>query len=101
VPVVDVSERNDWTAVRVAMGQSGRFGSIYPTYGFIYARRDTGKLIAATWSPAPLPRLNPAPSDLRTLDGDEQVAEAPAPRRAARPRRTGVWANAARRGNRG
>ena len=41
VPVVDVSENNDWTAVRVGMGRSDAFGSIYPTYGFIYDRPDT------------------------------------------------------------
>ncbi|HJS84361.1 MAG TPA: CHAP domain-containing protein [Acetobacteraceae bacterium] len=99
VPVVDVSERNDWTAVRVALRQSGKFGSIYPTYGFIYARPDTGRMIAATLSPAPTPPLDPAPSDLRSLDGDEQIAEAPA-QHSARPRHPGTWASGARRGNR-
>ncbi len=39
--VVDVSPENDWTAVRVALpGNSGRLGSIYPTHGFIYSRRE-------------------------------------------------------------
>src|SRR5579871_5307840 len=42
VPVVDVSEANDWSAVRVGLGGSGEFGSVYPTYGFIYNRPDTG-----------------------------------------------------------
>ncbi len=102
VPVVDVSERNDWTAVRVALGQSGKFGSIYPTYGFIYARHDSGRLVAAaTWSAAPLPQLNPAPSDLRNLGRDEQVAEVPAQRQATRPRHAGAWAYGARHGDRG
>ncbi|QNT77961.1 CHAP domain-containing protein [Entomobacter blattae] len=36
--VVDVSPNNDWSAVRVAIGHSEKFGSIYPTYGFIYPR---------------------------------------------------------------
>jgi surface antigen len=36
IAVVDVSPHNDWTAVRVALGHSGSFGSVYPTYGFIY-----------------------------------------------------------------
>lgn len=36
-PVIDVSPNNDWSAVRVALNNhSGSFGSIYPTYGFIY-----------------------------------------------------------------
>jgi surface antigen len=85
VPVVDVSERNDWTAVRVGLGHSGNYGSIYPTYGFIYDRRDTGTLIASARMPSPRPELNPAPADLRDFDQDEQVAELPAPRHAARP----------------
>lgn len=39
-PVIDVSPNNDWSAVRVALNnKSGSFGSIYPTYGFIYGRR--------------------------------------------------------------
>jgi surface antigen len=101
VPVVDVSERNDWTAVRVALGQAGKFGSIYPTYGFIYARPDAGRLIAPTMEPVPVPPLDPAPSDLRNLAGDEQVAEAPRQRQAARPRHSGAWASGARRGGRG
>ncbi len=37
VPVIDVSPRNDWTDVQVALGD-GRFGSSYPTYGFIYSQ---------------------------------------------------------------
>ncbi|OAG78517.1 hypothetical protein Amal_00115 [Acetobacter malorum] len=38
-PVIDVSPNNDWSAVRVALNnRSGTYGSIYPTYGFIYAR---------------------------------------------------------------
>lgn len=35
VPVIDVSPNNDWTAVRQAVG-GGKFGMVYPTYGFIY-----------------------------------------------------------------
>lgn len=37
-PVIDVSPNNDWSAVRVAVGHSDTYGSIYPTYGFIYPR---------------------------------------------------------------
>ena len=82
IPVVDVSENNDWTAVRVGLGQSGEFGSVYPTYGFIYDRPDNGTMEASAGAPAPKPQLNPAPSDLRTAsergwDTYEEVAEAP------------------------
>lgn len=46
VDVVDVSARNDWSTVRVELGHSGEFGSIYPTYGFIYDRPDRGRMLA-------------------------------------------------------
>ena len=92
VPVVDVSEANDWTAVRVGLGRTGEFGSVYPTYGFIYDRPDTGTLVAAAQAPMPKPVLNPVPSDLRrpTERGwqmYEEVAEAP---RAVKHRRRGI-----------
>ena len=82
VPVVDVSEANDWSAVRVGLGGSGEFGSVYPTYGFIYNRPDTGVMEASAAAPAPKPELNPAPSDLRPKaergwQTYEEVAEAP------------------------
>ncbi len=66
ISVVDVSPLNDWTAVRVALGRSGEFGSVYPTYGFIYDRPDGGSLIANN-APAPAPVLNPPPRDLRPV----------------------------------
>jgi surface antigen len=75
--VVDVSTWNDWTAVRVQIGHSALYGSIYPTYGFIYDRPDRGTVLTATASTAPMPVLNPAPSDLRTVGEDEELAEAP------------------------
>jgi surface antigen len=82
IPVVDVSEANDWTAVRVGLGQTGDFGSVYPTYGFIYDRPDNGVLVASARAPAPRPALNPAPSDLRPVTERgwqtyEEVAQAP------------------------
>jgi surface antigen len=82
VPVIDVSEANDWTAVRVGLSHVGEFGSVYPTYGFIYDRPDTGTMVASTGAPAPQPVLNPAPSDLRPAaergwQAYEEVAEAP------------------------
>jgi hypothetical protein len=83
VPVVDVSEANDWSAVRVGLGQTGSFGAVYPTYGFIYDRADTGVRVAAGVAPAPQPALNPAPRDLRPVAERpwhtyEEVAQAPA-----------------------
>lgn len=93
VPVVDVSEANDWTAVRVEVGHSGVFGSVYPTYGFIYDRPDTGTLLAAAHVPPPQPVLNPAPRDLRPAaerpwDTYEEVAELPSgPRHYVPPHR--------------
>lgn len=82
VPVVDVSEANDWSAVRVAYGSKSSFGSVYPTYGFIYDRPDNGKMVAAVHVPPPQPVLNPVPSDLRPAAERpwrtyEEVAEAP------------------------
>lgn len=94
IPVVDVSTDNDWTAVRVGLGQSGQFGSVYPTYGFIYDRPDNGVVLAASGAPAPQPELNPAPSDLRPASERgwqtyEEVAEAPvAPKRLKRTAHT-------------
>ena len=44
VTVVDVSNRNDWSAVKVQSGYSGEaFGRTYPTHGFIYNRPDDGR----------------------------------------------------------
>jgi hypothetical protein len=67
VAVVDVSENNDWTAVRVSLGSRASFGSIYPTYGFIYDRPDSGTMLTAITAPAAQPSLNAAPRDLRPL----------------------------------
>jgi surface antigen len=48
IPVIDVSDANDWTRVKVARGQGADFGKDYPTYGFIYDRPDRGTLLANT-----------------------------------------------------
>jgi surface antigen len=83
IPVVDVSEANDWTAVRVGLDRTGQFGSVYPTHGFIYDRPDTGTMIAAAGTPAPhAATLNPPPSDLRPAAERgwqmyEEVAQSP------------------------
>ena len=85
VNVVDVSSDNDWSAVRVELGDSSDFGSIYPTYGFIYDRPDHGTMVANN-AVAPVPALSAAPRDLRPFNerldiadnggGNEEVAEA-------------------------
>lgn len=69
VTVIDVSERNDWSAVRVALGHNGDFGSVYSTYGFIYDRPDSGTMVAA----GPRPSLGAPSRDLR--GGYDEVAE--------------------------
>jgi surface antigen len=76
VRVVDVSPTNNWSAVRVELGHSGDFGSVYPTYGFIYDRPDSGTLIANNLTTMQPTRDRPA------LVADE-VAEMPAARTAA------------------
>lgn len=83
VAVVDVSEANNWSAVRVELGRDGTFGSVYPTYGFIYNRPDPGVMIASVAPPAPQAAINPVPSDLRPAAERpwrtvEEVAELPA-----------------------
>ena len=46
VTVQDVSANNDWTQVKVELGDTATTGASYPTYGFIYNRPDTGLVIA-------------------------------------------------------
>ena len=83
VAVVDVSEANNWSAVRVELRRgAGEFGSVYPTYGFIYNRPDTGFVAASVNRPAPQAAINSVPSDLRPVAERpwrimEEVAEAP------------------------
>ena len=78
ISVVDVSPANDWSAVRVALGHSGEYGSIYPTYGFIYNRPDRGTIMASANTGTAIPALNPAPRDLRSREQTyDEVAEAP------------------------
>ncbi len=81
VEVKDVSEDNDWSAVRVQLGRGNGFGSIYPTHGFIYPRADRG-VMQANVTHAPMPVLDPAPADLRQTyrarhEAALEVAEAP------------------------
>jgi surface antigen len=52
VLVVDVSDHNDWTAVRVQVGHDrGALGRTYPTHGFIY-NRPAGERIMTAAAPA-------------------------------------------------
>ncbi|GBQ37055.1 CHAP domain-containing protein [Acidocella aminolytica] len=46
VTVQDVSPDNNWTEVRVELGNSSALGSIYPTYGFIYKSAPIETVIA-------------------------------------------------------
>jgi hypothetical protein len=69
VSVVDVSQDNDWTEVRVQVGHDpGTFGRTYPTYGFIYNRPDDSPAAGTAFAGLPLRR------SMRL----EQVAEMPA-----------------------
>jgi surface antigen len=82
VAIVDVSEANNWSAVRVQLSRAGEFGSVYPTYGFIYKRPDNGIMIAKIDRPAPQPAINRTPADLRPVAERpwrtiEEVAESP------------------------
>ena len=61
--VIDVSPDNSWTQVRVSLGGEGNYGSVYPTYGFIYDRPDNGAFA-----------LNIHRPNIAALD---EVAEAP------------------------
>jgi surface antigen len=48
VTVIDVSDRNDWTAVRVQVGwNNDSFGRVYPTHGFIYNRPHGARILTA------------------------------------------------------
>ena len=64
IPIIDVSPDNDWSEVRVSLDHRGDFGSVYPTYGFIYDRPDHGTILANTTA--------------IHGDGFDEVAEAPA-----------------------
>lgn len=85
IDVVDVSPSNDWTQVRVALSQAEDYGSVYPTFGFIYDRPDHGTMVANN-APLPMPRSNAAPSTVALAsdriqlasasNGPEEVAEA-------------------------
>jgi surface antigen len=79
VSVIDASPNNDWSAVRVQVGHSNaNYGRIYPLQGFIHNRPDTtgGSMFAGT-------RTRGGATRAAAL-ALEEVAEAPAGRRARR-----------------
>lgn len=116
ISVIDVSPNNDWSAVRVALAQGNDYGSVYPTYGFIYGRPDRGAMVANT-GVTPSPASTLASAETRPANGrvvaslganpDIEVAEAadelqPAMRRssAGAPRRPLVLAPGGQGGSR-
>lgn len=65
--VIDVSDRGDWSAVRVQVGHDRTsFGRVYPVQGFIYNRRPNGETILVDAQLDAAGRFN-------------EVAEAPSP----------------------
>jgi hypothetical protein len=66
ISVVDVSSNNDWTAVRMALGHSSTYGSVYPTYGFIYGHQGATMQMAENAAPAAQILTDRPPSDLRS-----------------------------------
>ncbi len=59
VSVIDVSDRNDWTLVRVEIhGRGSGYGRAYPTWGFIYPRGPAMETAARSPVPAAVARLN-------------------------------------------
>ena len=59
VDVMDVSERNDWTQVRVQVGWTNdNFGRAYPTHGFILNRPEDGSSHYASNSSGGYSRAN-------------------------------------------
>ena len=101
IAVVDVSQNNDWSAVRVQLGRGGDYGSIYPTHGFIYPRADDGRIVQAS-ARAPLPDIGPAPADLRGRSrhhvADVEVAEVPQVHRGLDLSLNGIGSDAPDRG---
>jgi hypothetical protein len=60
VSVIDVSSNNDWTAVRVAIRPGAKYGSVYPTYGFIYDHTPGPRIETANATDATPARLQTA-----------------------------------------
>ena len=78
VPVEDVSASNDWTAVRVGLGHTGEYGSVYPTYGFIYDRPDDGGTRMAYGAPTVTAPTAPSAPQAQPVVEVAQAPDAPA-----------------------
>ncbi len=74
IRVMDVSDRNDWSQVRVELGHTQEFGSVYPAYGFIYDRPDSGRMVANS---QPNSQPNTGAYAARVPLNLDEVAEAP------------------------
>ena len=75
--VIEMSEDNDWSAVRVEIGHTGTYGAIYPTHGFIYARPAGGEHIAEVVPPREAIRPRLVSPEAPTRHVSYEVAEAP------------------------
>ena len=76
VTVIDVSDDNDWSSVRVQLGHGAEFGSIYPTHGFIYARPDPQAVLPDERERAPAVRVALGRAR-RKHHATTEIAEAP------------------------
>lgn len=76
ISVVDVSRDNDWTEVRVEIGHSGRYGSVYQTNGFIYSRQ-SGDILMAEASTTAHAAANAAMGGGSVWSQTVQLASAP------------------------
>ncbi|CEF57307.1 CHAP domain-containing protein [Acetobacter ghanensis] len=82
VSVIDVSPNNDWSAVRVALNSNrNNYGSIYPTYGFIYPHAGSKgatpdslrqEVMTAWASKMPATQLAQAPANAHPITAGEQ-----------------------------
>ncbi len=97
IQVKDVSENNDWSAVRVQLSHGGAFGSIYPTHGFIYPRPDRGVVEASASGDVLTPRVVPAVTRRAVLPAAMEVAEAPTTGKALDLRLQGITFDAPNR----
>lgn len=79
VSVIDVSRENDWTDVRVAIRPGAKYGSAYPTYGFIYDRTPQPRLQTAQATASPPARVqlasatDPAPARVQPASAPARV----------------------------
>jgi len=84
VRVIDVSDRNDWSAVRVWYRPAGDFGTrVYPTYGFIYARQGDGDTQRGTVVSQADAQQRPASPPSRMAGMPSHSVKTPSPRPTA------------------